>query len=63
MSILEILSIILGNLDIFLAVTDNEEVDGREQTVYACSGSPLVLRCGENETNHLEQVNFLIFFT
>ena len=41
---------------IFFAGTDNEEVDGIEQTVYACSGSPLILRCGENETYHQDQV-------
>ena len=40
--------------------TDNEDVDGIEQTVYACSGSPLILRCGENETYHQDQVNLFV---
>ena len=35
---------------------DNEDIEAGEQTVYACGGSSLVLRCGENVTHPKDKV-------
>lgn len=41
----------------FLTGEDNGELEAGEQTVYACSGSSLVLKCGENNTGHENEVS------
>ena len=44
---------------IFIAEIENDDIDAAEQTVYACSGSTLVLQCGENTTSLQYQVSKL----
>ena len=36
---------------------DNGELEGDEQTVYACGGSRLILKCGENNTKQGNEEN------
>ena len=43
-------------LKYMFSATDSDDVDAGEQTVYACSGSPLILRCGENSTHQQNTV-------
>ena len=38
---------------------DDGEIEAGEQTVYACSGRPLVLQCGENDTSDQQKVSEL----
>ena len=38
---------------------DDGEIEAGEQTVYACSGKPLVLQCGENNTSDQQRVSEL----
>ena len=39
-----------------VTVVEDGDIEAGEQTVYACSGSTLVLQCGENNTSEQYKV-------
>ena len=42
-----------------VTVVEDGDIEAGEQTVYACSGSTLVLQCGENNTSDQQRVSEL----